>query len=126
MGTRAHKRRLKKRLTSRQRLGISIVTWKGLSPRDKYLRSTYGLTERQYDWLAQKYAGGCHICRRKPKPGKRLAVDHNHKTKVVRGLLCFRCNHRLLGRGLEDPTLHLRAVEYLVGAFDARTLVDRP
>jgi hypothetical protein len=50
-------------------------------------------------------------------------VDHDHKPPHrVRGLLCFRCNHRLLGRGLENAFLHTQAANYLLSDFDGRTL----
>jgi hypothetical protein len=38
----------------------------------------------------------CGICGQPPKPGKRLHRDHDHKTGLGRGLLCFQCN-RMLG-----------------------------
>lgn len=49
--------------------------------------------------LYDKQGGKCYICG-KPESHftKRLAVDHNHKTGRVRGLLCFRCNKFQLGR----------------------------
>ena len=37
----------------------------------------------------------CAICRRRCATGRRLAVDHDHTTGRVRGLLCFRCNTSL-------------------------------
>ena len=87
--------------------------------RDKYLQATYGLTLRQYRKMEFAQKGLCKICLRPPKPGGLpLRVDHSHKTKVVRGLLCYRCNHRLLGRGLEDAFLHQQAAIYLLSDFD--------
>jgi hypothetical protein len=42
-----------------------------------------------------------------------LAIDHDHETGVVRGLLCGQCNHQLLG-GSHDSIERLRlAITYL-------------
>ena len=38
--------------------------------------------------------GLCAICGL-PETDKRFCVDHNHKTGVVRGLLCANCNKGL-------------------------------
>src|SRR3990167_11368153 len=56
----------------------------------------YGMTIAQYFELSLKQAGVCAICKRPPKR-RALAVDHDHKTSKVRGLLCFRCNKYLVG-----------------------------
>ena len=79
--------------------------------RDRYLLSRYGITEDDYVKLLN-YAGGvCWICRRPPKT-KRLAVDHDHKTGHVRGLLCWRCNS-VLGKFYDDPARFDSAHVYL-------------
>jgi hypothetical protein len=57
---------------------------------------TYGLEAGDYEALLAAQGGRCAICRARPK-SKRLAVDHDHKTGAVRGLLCSRCNHELMG-----------------------------
>lgn len=88
--------------------------------RDRYLRRTYGLTLQQYRRMVQAQGGVCAICRRAPRPGRPLHVDHDHRTGRVRGALCFRCNHRLLGRGLEDADLHAAAAAYLQRTVDWR------
>ena len=91
--------------------------------RDKYLRETYGLTLRQDLEMEFLQKGRCKICLRLPKPGGRpLMIDHDHKDGRVRGKLCYRCNHRLLGRGLEDAFLHQQAALYLLDTFDGRML----
>jgi hypothetical protein len=41
-----------------------------------------------------------------------LGVDHNHKTKKVRALLCKKCN-TLLGVACESPAILRAAIEYL-------------
>ena len=73
-----------------------------MTPRDKYLQRTYGITQEQYDQLLKYQGGSCFICDKEPKPGKNLQVDHDHKTGEVRGLLCWSCNHRFIGRE-RDP-----------------------
>lgn len=47
----------------------------------------YGITGEEYEELFRLQGGVCFICRRAPRT-KRLAVDHDHKTGEVRGLLC--------------------------------------
>ena len=91
--------------------------------KDRYLRGQYGLTLNQYRTMEFEQKGRCKICLRLPKVGGLpLRVDHCHKTKRVRGLLCYRCNHRLLGRGLEEAWLHQAACNYLLDEFDGRML----
>jgi hypothetical protein len=49
--------------------------------------------------LSDKQNQCCAICKKHESHFmKRLAVDHNHKTMRVRGLLCYRCNKFLVGR----------------------------
>lgn len=57
----------------------------------------YGLTETEYNQLVKKQNGVCRCCGISPEQTKfsRLAVDHNHKTGKVRGLLCGSCNRAL-------------------------------
>ena len=63
-------------------------------------KKRYGITIDDYDAMFQQQGGVCAICG-KPEIKtnqygvKRLSVDHCHKTKRVRGLLCVVCNTRL-------------------------------
>lgn len=84
------------------------------------VEKVYGLSAEGYDRLFRLQGGRCAICCRRPMT-KRLAVDHNHKTGAVRGLLCAHnengCNRAVIANleaavdgGLEAAR---RAVAYL-------------
>lgn len=47
-----------------------------------------------YEMLLAFQGGTCAICKRPPAT-RRLDRDHDHKTMVVRGLLCVRCNRNV-------------------------------
>jgi hypothetical protein len=82
-----------------------------------HLRYYYGITFEEYAAMLVSQNGVCAICG-KPESAtnqygvKRLAVDHDHATKCVRGLLCSKCN-RAIGLLDEDTGRMLRAVAYL-------------
>lgn len=60
----------------------------------------YGITPEDYDRMDAEQDGKCAACARPPLK-YRLAVDHNHDTGKVRGLLCVPCNRALWrARGL--------------------------
>lgn len=80
--------------------------------RDSYLRRKYGITEEQYEELKLAQGGKCAICLKKPRT-RSLAVDHDHKTGSIRGLLCSRCNHGLLGHAYDSIEMLERAIGYL-------------
>lgn len=90
--------------------------------RERRLQRLYGISNRQYVAMLRRQRGKCALCLKPPKPGKRLHVDHDHRTKRVRGLLDFFCNHRVLGRGRERADVHERAAAYLASDFDGRAL----
>ncbi len=56
----------------------------------------------------------CAICNipERYAPNKRLVVDHDHKTKKVRALLCNSCNV-LLGAAYDSPAVLEKAISYL-------------
>jgi hypothetical protein len=55
----------------------------------------FGLTEEQYLALEASQNGVCAICGNPPVKPPTLAIDHDHATGKVRGLLCVTCNTRL-------------------------------
>jgi len=79
---------------------------------ERRLRLTFGLTWDEYDFLLGCQGGVCAICSGRPRKYA-LAVDHDHKTGEIRGLLCSRCNHKLLGSANDDPARLRKAADYL-------------
>jgi hypothetical protein len=79
---------------------------------DRQLKSKYGIGIEEYEALYRFQAGKCAICKRRPDQKRRLAVDHDHDTGEVRGLLCSRCN-LVLGQ-MDDKVEWFRlAAKYL-------------
>lgn len=56
----------------------------------KYTLSKYKLNICSFFKLYEKQKGKCAIC--KCVTSKQLNVDHCHKTGLIRGLLCSKCN----------------------------------
>jgi hypothetical protein len=76
------------------------------------LRRQYGITAAQYEEILAYQGGVCATCGKPPKEGKNLNVDHDHKTGLVRGLLCWSCNRRLIADH-RDSNLLRRGADYL-------------
>ncbi|AQT28460.1 endonuclease VII [Mycobacterium phage Pistachio] len=73
----------------------------------------YGITADEY-WAIYEFQGGkCYGCRRANGKRKRLSVDHDHETGIVRGLLCTACNRNVLGHLRDDPEAFQRFIDYL-------------
>lgn len=79
---------------------------------DRVVVQVYGLEPGEYAKIYEKQGGVCYICRRAKGTTKKLAVDHNHKTGRVRGLLCGPCN-RYLGYVHDSQAAYARGVAYL-------------
>ena len=84
------------------------------SQQRKYkLKSTFGISSKQYDELLKEQNNLCAICNIHQSRLKRaMAVDHCHKTGKVRGLLCSNCNTGI-GNLRDSIKLLERAIEYL-------------
>lgn len=81
--------------------------------RRNHLRTKYGITPEQYNQLLNEQNGCCALCdRHYSEFKKRLAVDHNHITGEIRGILCDYCNRRLVGRH-RDATLLRKIADYV-------------
>jgi hypothetical protein len=86
-----------------------------VTARERNLWVCYRLTVEEYEKILAFQHGVCAGCSAPPR-GTRLAVDHDHKTGRIRGLLCWLCNRAIgllrdnakaatkLGAYLNSPT----------------------
>jgi hypothetical protein len=77
--------------------------WRDAKNRRRVL-TKYKLTENQFKHILELQGGNCAVCKKvahSEDKGKRLHIDHCHKTGKVRGLLCCHCN-LTLGRVRDD------------------------
>lgn len=80
------------------------------------LKNYYGITIECYNEMFVEQAGQCKICRiHQSELKEKLHVDHCHDTKIVRGLLCGRCN-RGIGMFKDSIELLEKAIKYLKDA----------
>ena len=83
------------------------------------LRAKYGITIEEYQSMFDNQGGVCKLCgmeeTTKISKGdgvRSLAVDHDHNTGKVRGLLCHQCNV-VLGQYEKYKDLFPKFQEYL-------------
>jgi hypothetical protein len=89
------------------------INAKQAKQKDAYLQKHYHITLEFYDRLRIFQDFKCYICRTHENHFKNgMAVDHDHKTGEVRGLLCWKCN-RAIGRWEDDHDKLQRAAEYV-------------
>ncbi len=69
----------------------------------------YSLSIEEYEELKTKQQGKCLICNEE----RILVLDHNHKTGIIRGMLCDSCN-RGLGYFRDNPEILMNAIKYLL------------
>ena len=86
-----------------------VAAWKkahpdkaALSTRKATLKRKYGITHDEFVSMVAAQGGRCAVCG--ITPHTRLAVDHDHATRKVRGLLCTNCN---TGIGLFKDSIKL-------------------
>ena len=77
------------------------------------LRNNYGITNEDYELMLSQQNNSCAICGKHKDSFKiALAVDHDHATGNVRGLLCSKCNVGL-GHFNDEVGLLEKAILYL-------------
>ena len=72
----------------------------------------YGITPEEYTAMFLSQNGVCAICGTPPEAHKKLAIDHNHITGKVRGLLCYKCNV-MLGSANDSIVILNASIDYL-------------
>lgn len=88
------------------------LVWK-----ERDLQKKFGLSLAEYGEMLVVQGGKCAICNQSETQvrngtKKSLAVDHDHATGKIRGLLCTECN-QALGKFKDDRNVLLSAIQYL-------------
>jgi hypothetical protein len=97
---------------------VYAKTKKGKQAIKKARLKKYGISLEKYMDLLYKQKGVCAICKQPETKICRggtigsLAVDHDHNTEEIRGLLCNACN-RGIGYMRDNPDLLRKAANYL-------------
>ena len=83
------------------------------------LKRDYGISLGDYLQLLEAQKCCCALCGRQDgdernnnNGSKRLSVDHDHETGIIRGLLCSNCN-KGLGSLMDSPELLRAAADYI-------------
>ena len=89
---------------------------RSINNKHRNLKVNWGITPEQYHEQINKQNGVCAICQQPSKDKRWMAVDHDHQTGTLRGILCTNCNQALRDRekdGLNEIELLLRMIKYL-------------
>lgn len=87
--------------------------YQSLDRRSKRLWDKFRITVEQYEEMLAAQGGVCRICSGTERDEFRLlAVDHDHVTGKVRGLLCTKCNVAI-GLLDDDPDRAMALALYL-------------
>ena len=99
------KRDAKYRKLNKEKNNITIREWN--------LKKNYGISSDDYSKMLNEQQHSCACCGTHISTLKRrLAVDHDHNTGSVRGLLCTNCN---IGIGMFKDSINKlqQAIDYL-------------
>ena len=83
--------------------------------RKSTLKLKFGLTLTDYNKMFEKQQGCCAICgKHQSELTRALAVDHNHLSGKIRGLLCSSCNAAIGSLGTDyGVELLQKAIDYI-------------
>ena len=105
---------LKYRQSHRKEIAAKTKNWCDNRPDQARIKretdrvNNYGLTPEMWSDLIESQDGLCAICWDVPA----VHIDHDHKTGLVRGVLCQTCNIGL-GHLRDDPRLLRSAADYI-------------
>jgi len=103
---RERRKQIKKELRKEKQKNITKIEYRYKSC------DTYNISIEDYEFMLEIQKNRCAICGSEPTKKRALAVDHDHKTGQVRGLLCNTCNLGL-GQFKDSKDLLLKAIKYL-------------
>ena len=89
--------------------------------RHRDVATHHNITVEEYRALLEKQRGKCALCGLRERNERRngevfaLAVDHDHDTNAVRGLICYRCNQLVAWLERTDWKTLRRAWRYMTG-----------
>jgi hypothetical protein len=89
----------------------------------------YGMTELDYTERFNAQEGVCAICKKPPKEGRTLNIDHVHvrgwkkmrpdqRKQFVRGLACYFCNRFYMAKNMTEAKA-FNIIEY-IQAYEGR------
>ena len=76
-------------------------------------RAFSGFTMKMFLRVLLYQKNGCAICGRPRSKYLRLSLDHRHKSGLICGILCWKCNKALTAFN-DNPELFLAAANYLL------------
>lgn len=91
---------------------------------DTRIKRTFGISLDQYNYMLSKQDNKCAICFGKNHNNKKLAIDHDHITGKVRGLLCSRCN-TVIGLAKDSGDLLRKIINYIETIKDSNIKYTR-
>jgi hypothetical protein len=80
--------------------------------KEQHRQRKYGLSQEEFYSMLAGQGGVCAICGSSEWGPVGPAIDHDHETNMVRGILCHHCNI-LLGCSRDNKKILLSAIDYL-------------
>jgi hypothetical protein len=120
------------REANKERLDAYKRAWREANPEahklagmKHHLQRKYGLTLHQFTEMLRACNHRCECCKTPFSDilNERSRVDHCHKTGIVRGILCQRCN-RLLGDAEDNPSILRACARYLERTAKRATSIE--